>query len=106
MEPPSSTEPVQATPLRVNAVGFGLAPVKEPTKPVSALAPVASVPFQSAPATVTVDPDCDQAALQPWTTFCPASGRVNFSVQPRTVSPRLVILTPAWNPPCHWLVTV
>ena len=35
-----------------------------------------------------------------------ASGKLNLSDQPVTVSPRLVTLTPAWNPPCHWLVTV
>src|SRR5690349_21067668 len=89
----SSTEPVQATPLSVNAVGRGLAPVKEPVNPRSTVAPVASVRFQSTAAAVTVAPDCDQVAFQPWTLFCPASGMVNPSVHPETGAPRLVILT-------------
>lgn len=55
---------------------------------------------------VTVEPDCDQVAFQPWTSFCPASGMVNLSVHADTGSPRLVIFTPAWKPPCHWLATV
>lgn len=102
----SSTEPVQATPLRVNAVGFGLAPVRVPEKPRSAAAPVASVRFQSTATALTAEPDCDQVAFQPWATLCPASGMVKRSVHPLTGAPRLVTFTPAWKPPCHWLATV
>ncbi len=99
--------PVQVTPLRLNAPGFGLAPVNEPMNPSDdTLPPVGTAPFQLAFVAVTCAPACAQVALQPWVTFCPASGKSNSSFQLVSGSPRLVTATAPWKPFCHWPATV
>ena len=68
-------------------------------------APVPRLPFHDAFAAVTSAPDCVQVALHPCVTrWLP--GNVNFSVQPDTASPRLVIFTAAPNPPPPQLFAV
>src|SRR5256885_13184206 len=67
---------------------------------------VPTEPFQLMLAADTLAPDWLQVAFQPWVSFWLASGKVKPSVQDEIGSPRLVKLTPAWNPPGHWLTTV
>jgi len=100
------TPPVHATPLTLNEVGTGLAPLHAPTKPIDTEPLVGTLLFQLRLAAVTCAPDCVQVALQPWLTFWLASGKSNASVQNVRGLPRLVSVTPPWNPPGHWLAIV
>jgi hypothetical protein len=97
--------PVQATPLRENAVGTGFEPVHEPLKPNDAVPPVPIEPFQAALRTVTAEPDWVTVPLQSWVMVCPL-GNVKVRDQELTGSPRLVTSTAAPKPPGHWLETV
>jgi hypothetical protein len=98
--------PVQATPLSAKSVGAGLLRLfQEPLKPIVAEPPVPSVPFQLALAAVTVVPDCEYRAFQPWVTCWPTvKSQVRF--QELTGVPRLVTTRLAVNPPGHWEGTV
>jgi hypothetical protein len=49
--------PLQVTPLILNDVGTGLAPLQAPLKPVLVVAPVASAPLYDMLAAVTPVPD-------------------------------------------------
>ena len=97
--------PVHATPLSVNAVGAGLLPAHVPLKPNDAVPLVAMVPFHPALRTDTAAPDCVTEPFQSWLTVWPAPNEKRSS-HAATGSPRLVTLTSAPKPPCHWLVTV
>ncbi len=54
----AAAEPLQGTPLSVNAVGTGLAEPNVPLNPVLVEAPVPSVPFQATFVAVTCWPLC------------------------------------------------
>jgi hypothetical protein len=55
---------------------------------------------------VTRVPDWVHVAFQPWVTRWPVLAKSNPSDHPLTWSPRLVIFTSPWKPPCHWLTIV
>jgi hypothetical protein len=70
-DPPVLLE--QATPLRVNAVGVSIEPVRLKLAPMPVEAPVAREPFQLRLATVTVFPVWLQVPFQPlWSVSPPA----------------------------------
>ena len=97
--------PLQATPLILKSVGFGLLVVQVPLKPMAVDEPVASDWFQSRPVAVTALPDWLQLADQPWATFCPLFGKVKVSFQLLTASPRFWMVRLADMPPCHSLTS-
>src|SRR5688572_30010786 len=97
----SPTPPVQATPLRVNAVGAALLPVQVPLKPNAADPFVASTALWATLTAVTCAPEALTVAFQAWLTVCP-EGKAQPSRQPSSRSPRLVTVTLAVKPPGHW----
>ena len=97
--------PVHATPLSVNAVGAGLLPAHAPLKPNDAVPLVATFPFHPALRTDTAAPDWVTEPFHSWLTVWPAPNEKRRS-QAVTGSPRLVTLTSAPKPLCHWLVTL
>ena len=56
------------------------------------------MPFQAAFLAVTVVPDWDQSALQPWVTFWPLAKEKPSDQEDRAVVPVLVTFTEAVNP--------
>lgn len=58
--------PAQARPLRVNPAGAGLSSDEEAMRPRVTLAPFPSEPFQLSLVAVTLLPDWDHVAPQPW----------------------------------------
>jgi hypothetical protein len=96
--------PLQAAPLRVNAVGSVFVAPDDPVKPIDTLAPVASAPFQLSLATVTFAPLWVQVPLQPLVTCWPL-GKGKASVQDVVAEPRFVMVIPVWKPPGQLLDT-
>jgi hypothetical protein len=89
-------------PLTAKLAGAGLAELfHEPLKPIDAVAPVPSEPFQLALLAVTWAPLWEYVAPQPWTTCWPAA-KPQVSVQPLTGSPTLVSTMLPVKPPGHW----
>lgn len=101
-----STSTLHEVPLSRNAAGTAPAPApdQEPRKPPPTLAPVPREPFQLSLAAVTVVPDWDHSAFQPWVTFRP-SARSKVRLPPSRGARLLVMFTAAWKPVDHWLVT-
>ena len=97
--------PLQATPLRVNAVGAALPPELVAVKPRVTELPVPSVPFQLELVTVTFWPLCDQVPFQPLLTFW-LPGKAKPSVHELSAAPLLVTSMLPWNPLDQSLVTV
>lgn len=87
-----SASTLQVVPLSVNEVGDGLLPDREQRKPALTLAPVASAPLQLWSAAVTVVPDRDHSAFQPWLSFCPPA-KSKVRLQLLTAAVLLVIVT-------------
>ena len=96
--------PLQATPLSVNEVGFGLLPLHDPLKPMLVAAPVARLPFHDSFCAVTLLPDWLHLADQPCATRWLESGNVKPSVQPLSASPTFLMVMLAVKPPCQSLV--
>ncbi len=96
--------PSQSTPLSLNAVGTGLAPLYEPLKPKEVEPPVASVPLYETFRAVTVAPDWLAVVFQAWVT-CWLPAKVHSRVQELSGSPVLVTETLAPKPVPHWLET-
>jgi hypothetical protein len=98
-------EPVQVTPLSVNAAGTGLAVLfHEALKPNETVASVASAALYPASAAVTWVPLWVIVEFQAWVTCWPAV-KPQPSFQPLIGSPRLVTATVPLNPPAHWVGT-
>src|SRR3954453_14008035 len=68
-----SVSTLQVVPLSLNVVGTALLPDQEARNPALTLAPVPSEWFQFSLTAVTVVPDWDHLAFQPWVTFWPAA---------------------------------
>ncbi len=66
-----SASTLQVVPLSLNADGTALLPAQLARNPALTLAPVPRVPFQLSLVAVTVVPDWDHLAFQPWVTFWP-----------------------------------
>lgn len=66
-----SASTLQVVPLSLNADGTALLPDQLARNPALMLAPVPREPFQLSLAAVTVVPDWDHLAFQPWVTFWP-----------------------------------
>jgi hypothetical protein len=98
------TPPVQAVPLSVKAPGTGFEPVNAPLKPNDVAPLVAMDPLYEALRTVTAVPDWVKEPFHSWLMLWPAP-KENARFHWLIGSPRLVILTSAPKPPCHWLVT-
>jgi hypothetical protein len=95
---------VQAVPLSVNTVGFGLLPGCDPLNPTSTLPPAAIVPFHGAFDTATDAPVWLKTPDQPFVTCCD-DGNVNASFQAFiAVEPLFVIVTDAVKPVFQSLV--
>src|SRR5690349_17478296 len=94
---------LQAVPLRVNAVGTGLAEPKVPLNPVLTVAPVPRVPFHAALETVTCWPLCAYVAVQAWVASWAESGESYSRFQLLGGSPELVMAMLRVKPPGHWL---
>ena len=92
--------PVQGTPLTAKSLGLGLLPVQVPLKPMSAVAPVARLPFHGMFRAVTLAPDWLHSADHPWVICWPA-GKVKVSVQPFSGSPRFLMVMLAVKPPAR-----
>src|SRR2546421_4358533 len=84
--------PAHLVPLMEKLVGAVLVPVNVPLKPISMAWLAVSVRFQSRLVAVTVvlPVACDQVALQPGGVSRWLPGYAKDSVQPLSVSPRLV----------------
>lgn len=96
--------PLQATPLRVKAVGFGLLPEYAPLNPMVVEAPVPRLPFHDSLVAVTSLPVWLHFADQPWVTRWELFGKENLSVQPVSASPRFLTVTLAVKPAFQSLV--
>jgi hypothetical protein len=94
------TLPVQVVPLSANPDGTGLLALHAPLNPKATEAPLVIVALYDTSAAVTADPDWVTVAFHAWVTDCPAV-KLQVNRHPLTVSPRLVTVTLAPNPPGH-----
>src|SRR5919197_347804 len=102
-----NSPPERFTPSRrrdLPAASTSLVPDQEPRNPALTLAPEPREPFQLSLAAVTVVPDWDHLAFQPWVTFWPPA-KSKVSCQLLSADRLLVIFTEPWKPLSHWLVT-
>jgi hypothetical protein len=97
---------VQARPLSEIEAGLSFTVPELPVNPNSALPPAGSTRFQPASAADTSAPAWVTCAFHACVTFWPLAN-VHVTVHPFTGAvPVFPTFTPAWNPPCQWLVTV
>ena len=66
-----SVSTLHVVPFSLNDVGTALLPDQDAMNPALTLAPVPREPFQLSLAAVTVVPDWDHLAFQPWLTYWP-----------------------------------